>query len=113
MGSRTKLVQLRLYIPFSGDQDTDQLTLHVAGDRGEWLTLWELPAWFASRYTNPKTSYQYRAGLTALFGHVGFFASSDDFAVGRLEPETTCPPYPSNFSAICNSFRLRKRVQRL
>ena len=57
--------------PPKGDQDTDQLTLCVAGDHDEWLALLALIDRFVSRYTNPKTSHKYRAELTALFRHVG------------------------------------------
>ncbi len=43
----------------------------MAGDHDEWLALSLLIDRFVSRYTNPKTSHQYRAELTALFRHVG------------------------------------------
>ena len=43
----------------------------MAGDHDEWLALCALIDRFVSRYTNPKTSHQYRAELTALFRHVG------------------------------------------
>lgn len=56
--------------PLSGDQDTTSLTLRVAGDHDEWLALLALIDRFVGRYTNPKTSHQYRAELTALFRHV-------------------------------------------